>query len=277
MAWVSERTKQIQLNDLPHKGPAVMVFDIETVPDCVSGRRLLSLKEDTPDDEVAEALRQRRLTQTQQSSDFMPHYLQQIVAISVLVSTPQFIKVWSLGDLDSPEADLIERFFLGIERYTPTLVSWNGSGFDLPVLHYRALFKGITAARYWEQGAYDPAFKYNNYLNRYHSRHLDLMDVLSGYQGRAVAPLDEISKLVGFPGKLGEEGSHVWDKYLKGQHQAIRDYCETDVVNTYGVYLAFQKMQGTLDAEGLHAEKHRLKTHLMSLNKPHWAAFLEAI
>ena len=64
-------------------------------------------------------------------------------------------------------------------------MSWNGGGFDLPVLHYRALRHGIVAPRYWEAGDDDQAFRFNNYLNRYHSRHLDLMDVLSSYQARA--------------------------------------------------------------------------------------------
>jgi len=258
-------------------GSAVMVFDIETVPDTEGGRRLLQLPADESDLAVAQALRQRRLDQTQQSSDFLPHYLQRIVAISVLLSTPQSLKVWSLGEVDSSETDLIERFFAGIERYSPTLVSWNGGGFDLPVLHYRALFLGINAHRYWEQGLFDPAFRWNNYLSRYHARHLDLMDVLSGYQPRAVAPLSEIAMLLGFPGKSGESGAQVWDKYLAGQHQSIRDYCETDVVNTYGVYLAFQKMRGFLDTEGLVLEKARLKNHLLALDQAHWAPFIETL
>ena len=84
---------------------------------------------------------------------------------------------------DAPEAEIIQRFFDGIEKYTPDLVSWNGGGFDLPVLHYRALRHGIVAPRYWEAGDADQAFRFNNYLNRYHSRHLDLMDVLSSYPG----------------------------------------------------------------------------------------------
>ena len=71
----------------------------------------------------------------------------------------------------------MKRFFDGIERYSPTLVSWNGGGFDLPVMHYRALINGVTAPRYWETGNDDASFRYNNYLGRYHWRHTDLMDV----------------------------------------------------------------------------------------------------
>ena len=117
--------------------------------------------------------------------------------------------MWSLGEPDSSEAELIQRFYDGIERYTPQLVSWNGGGFDLPVLHYRALIHGVAAARYWDWGDDDKEFKWNNYLSRYHTRHLDLMDVLAMYQPRANAPLDQMAKLCGFPGKLGMDGSKV--------------------------------------------------------------------
>lgn len=88
-----------------------------------------------------------------------------------------------------------------IEKYTPPLVSWNGGGFDLPVLHYRALVNGIAAPRYWNLGQDDRGFKFNNYISRYHMRHIDLMDVLAMYQARANAPLDALAKLCGFPGK----------------------------------------------------------------------------
>ena len=109
----------------------------------------------------------------------------------------------SLGDIDDGEAKLVADFFKIVERYTPQLVSWNGGGFDLPVLHYRALVHGIAASRYWDIGEDDRDFKCNNYIGRYHTRHLDLMDVLAMYQPRAAAPLDALAKLCGFPGKLG--------------------------------------------------------------------------
>ncbi len=84
--------------------------------------------------------------------------------------------------MSSTEKELIERFYDGIDRFTPNLVSWNG-GFDLPVLHYRALKHGVPGRRYWETGNEDTSFKWNNYLSRYHQRHLDLMDVLAMYNG----------------------------------------------------------------------------------------------
>jgi len=252
-----------------------MVYDLETVPDVVAGRRLLALPQETTDAEVAEALSARRAQQTQGASTFLPHYLQQIVGISVVVATPDWVKVWSLGDLDATESQIIFRFFEGIQKYTPTLVSWNGSGFDLPVLHYRSLLHGVAAPRYWENGEQDNNFKWNNYLSRYHQRHLDLMDVLSAYQSRAYAPLDELAVLLGFPGKMGMHGSEVWETYQAGGLERIRNYCETDVLNTYLIYLRFQQIRGQIDtSERILAEEH-LKAHLFSTGKPHLLAFLE--
>jgi len=251
-----------------------MVYDIETVPDVLQGRRLLKL-ETGSDLEVAEALVERRLTQTQGASSFLPHHLQQIVAISVVVATADWVKVWSLGDLDSDESEVITRFFEGIQRYTPNLVSWNGTGFDLPVLHYRSLLHGVMASRYWETGEQDVGFKWNNYLGRYHHRHTDLMEVLAGYQSRAYAPMDEIALMLNLPGKMGMHGSEVWEKYQARDLQNIRNYCETDVLNTYLIYLRFQYIRGFMDENRIKYEKERLKIYLLSTEKPHLLAFLK--
>jgi predicted PolB exonuclease-like 3'-5' exonuclease len=162
----------------------------------------------------------------------LPHEQHRVVAIACALRTREQFRIWSLGDEDASEAELIARFYDGIEKYTPDLVSWNGGGFDLPVLHYRALKAGVQAPRYWETGNEDTAFRYNNYLSRYHWRHLDLMDVLSGHQARARASLADMAALLGLPGKLGFSGDQVWDAVLAGKLPAVRRYCETDVLNT---------------------------------------------
>jgi len=254
-----------------------MVYDLETIPDVTLGRRLLGLRQDEKSDsEVIELLIERRNSTHQSSSTFLPHHFHQIVAISVVVATSDWVKVWSLGDLTSEEPELLMRFFEGIERYTPTLVSWNGSGFDCPVLHYRSLLHGITSKRYWDIGDGDQGFRWNNYLSRYHRRHTDLMDVLSGYQSRAFAPLDEIATLLGFPGKMGMHGSEVFKQYQAGELEAIRHYCETDVLNTYLVYLRFQLIQGILDEDQWQLEQERLRETLLMTEKPHLMEFVDA-
>jgi predicted PolB exonuclease-like 3'-5' exonuclease len=139
-------------------------------------------------------------------------------------------------------------------------VSWNGSGFDLPVLHYRGLIHGVQCARYWDQGEDDKDFKWNNYISRYHSRHLDLMDLLAMYTGRANAPLDELAKLIGFPGKMGMDGSQVWEAYQ----------------NTYLVFARFQLMRGVLTRARYQKECALVRAELGKLDQPHWKEFLNA-
>ena len=184
--------------------------------------------------------------------------------------------MWSLGTPQSTEKELISRFFDGIERYAPNLVSWNGSGFDLPVLHYRSLIHGVTAPRYWDVGEHDREYRWNNYLNRFHWRHVDLMDVLSGYQPRAAAPLDEIAALLGLPGKQGMSGAHVWDAYRAGEIKQIRDYCETDVLNTYLIYLRLELIRGNLSRDDWTRECVKVRDVLRSAGEAHFDRFLQA-
>lgn len=252
----------------------LLVFDIETVPDLAGGRRLFGL-DGLSDKDVANVMFNRRRQETG-GSEFLRLHLQQVVAISVVLRHGEQLKVWSLGEPDAPEADLIRRFFDGLDRYTPTLVSWNGSGFDLPVLHYRALLHRISAPRYWETGEEDSSFRWNNYISRYHFRHTDLMDLLAAYQQRAYVPLDEMATLLGFPGKMGMHGGQVWDAYLAGEIARIRDYCETDVLNTYLVYLRFQLFRGQLTEAGYRGECARLAEMLVTERRSHLSAFLEA-
>jgi 3'-5' exonuclease len=250
----------------------ILVFDIETIPDIESGRKLYDLH-GLSDEDTAQAM--FALRRAKVGHDFLPHYLQKICAISLVLSQGSQIKVWSLGDETADEKELITRFFAGIDKHTPTLVSWNGSGFDLPVLHYRALVHGVAAPTYWETGEHQQAFRWNNYLSRFHYRHLDLMDVIAGYQNKAFAPLDDISSMLGFPGKMGMSGSKVWEQYFLGQIKNIRDYCETDVLNTFCVYLRFELMRGVINQDEYHSSIERLKSYLgTEQEKQHLQEFL---
>ena len=252
----------------------VFVFDIETVPDVSGARKLYSLAS-LDDTGVAEYLFSERRQAAE--TDFIRHHLHCIVAIAIVLKQSNTLKVWSLGDKHSDESELIQRFFKGIDRYKPILVSWNGSGFDLPVLHYRALINGVAAPAYWDVGQHDSQSKWNHYLNRFQFRHTDLMDVLAGYQNRCAAPLEDIATLLGFPGKMGMDGSQIWSSYLKGDSSVIRDYCETDVLNTYLIYLQFEQMRGHLSKADLTDAKTELKEYLRSSppTQKHWRAFLE--
>jgi predicted PolB exonuclease-like 3'-5' exonuclease len=250
----------------------VLVFDLETIPDVSGLRTLLGSDAALSDAEVAAQAFAARREKT--GSDFLQHHLHRVAAISCVFRDDEGFRVRSLGNLDDAEPKLIQDFYRIVERYTPQLVSWNGGGFDLPVLNYRALIHGINAARFWEMGDEDRDFKWNNYLSRYHTRHLDLMDHLAMYTGRANAPLDDLAKLCGFPGKMGVDGSQVWSLYQEGRLQEIRDYCETDVVNTYLVYCRYQLLRGRLTRDAYDTEIALVRTSLQNIAAPHWRDYL---
>jgi 3'-5' exonuclease len=254
-------------------GGPVLVFDLETVPDIDGARRLHDF-EGLSDQEVAEALFALRRIRT--GSEFLAHPLHRIISIGVLYQGGDQIKLSAFGRESEDEAELLRQFFDVIEKRTPTLVSWNGGGFDLPVLHYRALLHGVSAPRYWDQGDDDRSFRYNNYLSRFHWRHIDLMDVLAAYQMRAAAGLDMIASLLGLPGKLGMDGSKVWPAWRDGDRASIHDYVEHDVLNTYLVYLRFEVMRGGLNPEGLARHETQLRDYLGHARKAHLDEFLAA-
>ena len=256
----------------------VLVFDIKTIPDIEGGQRIYDLQ-GLEENSTAKALFHLRKQKT--GNDFLPLHLQKIAAISVVYrgmgeDMGHEVLVRSLGDLDSTESELLEYFFEEIEQRTPTLVSWNGSGFDLPVIHYRTLKNCISAPGYWEKGENNSEFKSDNYLSRYHDRHTDLKDVLASYNRNATAPLDEISMLLGFPGKMGMDGSVVWDEYRKGKLSGIRNSCEMDVLNIYLVYLRYQLMRGELNTEELEKEFTFLRNVLDNSGKDHLVQFSNA-
>lgn len=251
-----------------------LVFDIETVPDTAGLRRILGLPPDMPDAEVAELAFARRREKT--GSDFLPLHVQRVIAIGCLFRDAEGVRVRCLGQPGDPEGRIVQDFFRVIERYTPQLVSWNGSGFDLQVLHYRGLVHGVQAPRYWDQGDDDREFKWNNYLSRYHTRHIDLMDVLAQFQPRANAPLDAMAKLCGFPGKLGMDGSAVAAAIAAGGIDDVRSYCETDVLNTFLVYQRFRLMRGELTAGEYAAEISLAREKIAATGAAHWKAFLAA-
>ena len=256
----------------------VLAFDIETIPDVAGLRRLHDLDPALSDGEVAELAFQHR--RASHGNDFLPLHLQRVAVISCVLRVGKDFRVWSLAEPEQSEGEIIQRFFDGIDKFTPQIVSWYGGGFDLPVLHYRGLIHGATAPRYWDLGDGDypdsREFKWNNYISRYHTRHLDLMDLLAMYQPRASVRLDELARLIGFPGKLGMDGSKVWQAWLAGGMSDVRDYCETDVLNTYLVSVRFRLMRGELSRSEYEAEVSFVRAELEKVGKPHWQEFLAA-
>ena len=251
----------------------VLAFDIETVPDCAGIRRLHDLPDALSDAEVAEIAFQRRRTQS--GNDFLPPHLQRVVSISCVLRDEEGVRIFSIAEPEHDERAAIQRFYDGIGKLTPQLVSWNGGGFDLPVLQLRGLLHSVTAPRYWDLGDDDRDFRFNNYIGRYHTRHCDLMDILGLYQPRNNAPLDEVAQLAGLPGKIGLSGDSVWREYLAGGIARIRDYCEADCANTYLLWLRFQRMRGIHSAEHCANECALLRDWMAAQSTPVWREFVE--
>ena len=250
----------------------ILAFDIETVPDCSGIRTIHGLPEDLPDADVAEIAFQKRRVQT--GGDFLPPHLQRVIVIACVARDDEGIKIFTIGEPERDEKAAIQRFFDAVERKVPQLVSWNGKGFDIPVLNHRALIHGVCCSRFWETGDEDQSFRFNNYVNRYQTRHLDLMDQLAMFNARNFAPIDDLARLAGLPGKVGVGGAEVWSAYRRGEIQAIRDYCEVDVVNTFLLFQRFQVVRGLLTLEGYDAECALLRETLGRRIEPHWREFL---
>lgn len=256
--------------------PPVLAFDIETIPDTAALRRLHNLPHSLSDAEVAD-ISERLLRQTR-GGDFFPLHLQRVVCISCVLrqferqgSSPAAagkpLKIFTLPHKrEEDEAEAIKTFFALLEKYHPVIVSWNGGGFDLPVLHYRAMFHRIAAPHYWRA---DGEYKWDNYTNRFHERHTDLMDVLSAYQLRAAARLNEVAVLCGLPGKIGSGGG-VWRAWQNGDIAGIRRYCEVDALLTYLLYARFQHFRGRADS----AQEEQFIRDCLESEQPRWQEFL---
>jgi 3'-5' exonuclease len=100
------------------------------------------------------------------------------------------------------------------------------------------------------------------------------MDVLAGYNPRAFAPLDQLAIMLGLPGKMGMSGGKVWEAFQGGDIMGIRNYCETDVLNTLLIYLRFELMRGQLNANAFQRECQLARDALAAMDRPHLTEFL---
>jgi predicted PolB exonuclease-like 3'-5' exonuclease len=263
---------------------SLFVFDIETVPDTDA---VCALSDDaSPSDGVAslrEKLERYHLEITQGKNPFPRQPFHRVVAISFLEAemseeggTERFDlrEIRSGGREDASEKELLEGFFSYLGKARARLVSFNGKGFDLPVLKYRAMKYGVSAEWLFRRGD-----KWNNYQQRYSQDwHCDLLEALSDYGSSAKIKLNEVAAILGVPGKYGTDGSQVAPLYDAGEIAAIRNYCETDVVNTYLVYLRYRLLSGHLSRPAHNDAVADLCAYLEAHgeNRPHLREFYDA-
>ncbi|POB10113.1 3'-5' exonuclease [Sulfobacillus sp. hq2] len=213
----------------------ILVFDLETIPDLTALRQLQRAASDESD---ATIVANAHLDEQPLKPAF-----QQIVAIAAAWITPDgaMRRLTSLGHRTWDERQLVKKMFDVIAESRPQLVGWNSSGFDLPVLIYRAMVHHVSVPAFYQTGT----GRFQNYRYRFDEDwHIDLMDILSNYGASAKLKLDEMAAILGIPGKIGVDGSHVLPLYQSGQLDAIRTYCESDVLTTTLVYARYAEHRG---------------------------------
>jgi hypothetical protein len=211
---------------------SVIVWDLETVPD-VGGFASANDLVGKPDEEVRQAM----------GDKFPKHVYHSIVCIGVVVAHAEGGR-WVVSAVGAPhvgertEKHLISAFVDRIAELKPQLVTFNGNSFDLPVLRYRAMINGVSA----------PGLSARPYFNRYTEDAVDLCDALSSFSSQARVTLHELSRVMSMPGKPdGISGADVERYYREERIREIADYCETDVVNTYRLWLRYELFRGRLN------------------------------
>lgn len=226
----------------------LLVFDIETIADTDAARRIYPQLATLNDEDTLSALTAIR---TQEAGhDFMRLPLQRIVCISALYIKDGVMSLFSLSADKFSEKDILLKFFRAFSdvNHLPQLVSWNGSGFDIPVLIYRAMQYDLSAPWLFEEGARIKNMRYDNYVNRFQTRHLDLMDRFSHYGASRREAMDVVASLYGLPGKTTVNGSMVGALVADNDWQTLSVYCESDVMNTWLIYLRWLRLTGQLSS-----------------------------
>jgi 3'-5' exonuclease len=215
---------------------SVIVWDLESVPDLAAAARMLDLGAASEAD-VRQAL----------GSSFPKHPLHKIVCIGALIASRQ-PEGWRVDALGAPhigertEAELISAFVERVGQLRPQLITFNGHRFDLPVLRYRAMVNRVSAG----------GLQVRPYFHRFTDDALDLCDALGSFSPGARVKLDELSKILGLPGKPeGLDGSRVEEMVGAGQIEEVARYCESDVLNTYRVWLVYELFRGSISAKEL--------------------------
>lgn len=224
------------------KAPTVMSsLDIESIPDFDLISKITDI-----DAEDHAAIVKWLQEGKEYNQTFKPIY-NQVIECSIATYENEEFEIISLStpnaDTNDNEEGILDGFTDVVNGSDPNhrVFTWNGEGFDFPVMRMRAMKYGTPLLNYWNT---EDTRKWNGYFNRYQTLHTDLKDILAGYyQGRA-ASLNETSLMCGLPGKIGVGGDKVLPMYLQGDLEAIRQYCEIDALLTFLLGLRFLQTQG---------------------------------
>lgn len=216
----------------------ILVFDIETIPCLETAKQIYPELEGLSDKDAGERL--FAITKEATGNEFLRLAFHKVACISfVWYQNDAFsLRTFSLKDMD--EQTIIERFLNAFEQ-TPTLVGWNSSGFDLPLILNRALKYGLNASKILGSGD-----GRNAYTNRYSTKHFDLCTKMSFEAWGNKPSLNNMSALCGIAGKGDVDGSQVFPMVMAGEWDNLQEYCESDVLNTWLLYLKYLQLNGLL-------------------------------
>lgn len=257
------------------------VFDIETIPCVETARAFLNLSSEVSDEEVVAKLTTYHSEITNGQNEFFRQLFHKVVCVSFIVGSIHALKggrekyvirsIRTGGKNGETEEEILRNLFSYLNKHPSRLISFNGRGFDLPVLQYRAMKYGIDARWIYNDGYY-------NYNHRYSiEKHCDLLDMFSNFGASARVKMAEIASLFKVPCKAnGVTGSSVYDMYKAGKIEEICNYCEEDVIATYVLYLRFMQHSGRLSAEGYNIVIDNLIAKLQDAEAPaHQTLFAE--
>ena len=225
----------------------ICVFDCETVPDTALLRKIYGFEGSD-----AEVARQAFAAQKAASgSEFLPVMFHRVVAISAVMADEygKFLRVNTVEGAN--EREILTKFLKFINERNPRLVSFNGRGFDLPMIMVRAMRYNLSASAYFETENRElNKNKWENYRSRYDGRfHLDLLDHVSEFGSVRGLKLDTLCASLNLPGKYDVHGDQVMELFFDGKIEKINEYCESDVLNTYWLFLKYELLRGNLTNE----------------------------
>jgi predicted PolB exonuclease-like 3'-5' exonuclease len=249
----------------------ILAFNVKTIPNIQLGKKIYNLS-DLDDDDISKVMffKQRQENKT----DVLPLYLHKVVAISTIIKTNKEIQIISLGKNGYDEKNMVQQFFEEVERYQPKLISWNGRGFDMPILYIRAMNYKIQAKHLLHNLSSD--LKSNICQGKYDESHTDLIDILPTSQSTSRVSLHSFASLLGVPCVKDTEITNIWNTFLTGGDKEIRNDCDMDVVKIYLIFLRLQHFRGYLSGQQLDQSNDQFKDYLTKSSKPHLFKFLEA-
>lgn len=222
----------------------ICVFDCETIPDVGLLRRIYGYEGDSVSVCEQAFLAQKEIN----GSGFLPVIFHQVVAISAVLADEygKFLRVSTIKGEN--EREILSEFIKFINDYNPRLVSFNGRGFDLPMIMVRAMRYNLSCPSYFEiENKETNKSKWENYRSRYDGKfHLDLLDHISDFRAVSGLKLDTLCASLNLPGKYDIHGDQVMELYFKGDIAKINEYCESDTLNTYWLFLKYELLRGNL-------------------------------